>query len=290
MSEANPPAMPAMPPVDDDAALIARRFQTVFGRPPDLGNPRTFNEKIAYKLIHDRRPLLTRLADKLRARDYVAERIGPEYLSTIHQVCRSPDEIDWQRLPDRFALKANHGSGMYILAWNKSALNRGRASTQLKEWLALNFYDVHREWAYRDIEPSVFVEELLSEGSKRVAIDWKFYVFAGRAEFLQVNLDRFGQSARNDYDRSLKRLPFRGPHHPNSPIDPKFPHNLDLMFSLAEKLGAGLDFVRVDMYNIEGRIVFGEFTSYPGAGLDRFDPPEFDTLYGSKWRVPERYE
>jgi len=278
-----------MPPGNDDAALIARHFQGVFGRSPDLGNPRTFNEKIVYKMIHDRRPLLTRLADKLRARDYIAERIGPEYLTKIYQVCRSPDEIEWQSLPDRFALKTNHGSGMYLLVWQKSGLDLGRVSAQIKEWLAMNFYRSYREWCYRDIEPRIFIEELLTEDTGALATDWKFYTFDGRAEFLAINVDQFTRKTVTFYDRRLVRQPLRR-RHPNAPTDPKFPHNIDLMFSLADKLGSGLDFVRVDMYNLGGRIVFGEFTHYPDAGLGSFDPAEFDTLYGSKWRVPERYE
>jgi hypothetical protein len=274
---------------DDDATVVARNFETVFGRPPNLRNPTTFNEKIIYKMIHDRRPILTRMADKLQARDYVAERIGADYLTRIHQVCRSPAEIDWQTLPDRFAIKANHGSGMNVLVLDKSAVDVRLISSHLETWLAMNFYRSFREWAYRDIRPAIFIEELLTDRSGAMAADWKFYTFDGRAEFLQVNLDRFGRSTRNDYDRRLNRLPFSGPHHPRSPTDPKFPSNLELMFSLAEALGSGLDFIRVDMYNLEGRIVFGEFTCYPGAGLDRFDPAEFDELYGSKWRLPPRY-
>jgi hypothetical protein len=110
----------------------------------------------------------------------------------------------------------------------------------------------------------------------------------GHAEFVRVDLKWAGQPATNSYDRRLNRLKLRrGPS--DAPTDSLFPYNVDVMFSLAERLGTGLDFLRVDMYNISGRIVFGEFTSDPGAGLDRFHPPEFDELFGSKWRVPPRY-
>jgi TupA-like ATPgrasp len=273
----------------DETAILKQAYQNVFGRPPDLGNPTTFNEKILYKILYDRRPVLTRLADKLQARDYVAERIGAGYLTTLYQVCRSPDEIDWGKLPRRFAIKTKHGSGMYILVLDKSGVDVSAAAAQLDAWLAMNFYDQFLEWAYRDIRPAILIEEMLTDESGAMAVDWKFYTFDGRAEFLQVNLDRFGQATRNDYDRHLNRLSFRGPHHPNSPTDPTFPRNIDLMFSLADRLGSGLDFVRVDMYNLNGRIVFGEFTNYPGAGLDPFHPAEFDAVFGSKWRWPPRY-
>jgi teichuronopeptide biosynthesis TupA-like protein len=272
-----------------ERAMITRNFQRVFGRPPDLGNPRTFNEKIAYKMLYDRRPILTRLADRVRAREYVAERIGAEYLPELYQVCRRPAEIDWRRLPRRFAIKATHGTAMNIFVRDKSDVDPDGVCSRLEAWLSRNIYYSFREWAYRDIPPAILIEELLTEGDGAMAVDWKFYTFDGRAEFLQVNLDRFGDPKRNDYDRRLNRMEFTGRYYPNSPADPKLPHNLELMFTLAERLGGGLDFVRVDMYNLDGRIVFGEFTNYPGAGLDPFHPAEFDELYGSKWRVPARY-
>jgi TupA-like ATPgrasp len=270
--------------------IVVRNFQKKFGRPPDLKNPTTFNEKVTYKILYDRRPILTRLSDKLQARHYVAERIGPKHLTELYQVCQLPGEIDWQKLPRRFVIKMNHGSGMNIFVVDKARVDLNSIALRLKTWLATNFYHRWLEWAYRDIRPAILIEEMLTEETGAMAVDWKFYTFDGRAEFLQVNLDRFGQATRNDYDRRLNRLHFRGTHHPNSPTDPTFPHNIDLMFSLADKLGSGLDFVRVDMYNLNGRIVFGEFTCYPGAGQDPFYPPEFDELYGSKWRVPRRYE
>jgi teichuronopeptide biosynthesis TupA-like protein len=273
---------------DNDAAVVIRNYETIFGRPPNLRNPTTFNEKIIYKMIHDRRPILTRLADKLQARDYVAERIGAHYLTELYQVCRSSAEIDWQKLPRRFAIKTNHGSGMYILVLDESWIDVSRLSSQLDQWLGMNFYWQFREWCYLDIEPAIFIEELLADADGASVNNWKFFTFDGRAEFVRIDLKWAGQPAICSYDRRLSRLKFRrGP--PEAPTDPVFPHNVELMFSLAERLGSGLDFLRVDMYNVNGRIVFGEFTNYPGAGLDRFHPPEFDELFGSKWRWPPNY-
>ncbi len=274
---------------EETAAVAVRNFERIFGRPPNLQSPVTFNEKIIYKMIHDRRPILTRLADKLRARDEVAARIGTKYLTELYQVCRSPAEIVWQRLPQRFAIKTNHGSGMFILVRDKSALDIGQASSQLDTWLGMNFSSNFGEWCYRDIEPVILIEELITEPTGALAMDWKFYTFDGHAEFLSVNTDQFTAKRMAYYDRRLVRQPFRR-RYPSAPTDPDFPNNIELMFSLAGELGRGLDFVRVDLYNVGGRIVFGEFTNYPDAGLGAFDPPEFDALYGSKWRVPARYE
>ena len=274
---------------DDDATVVTRNFERVFGRPPNLRNPTTFTQKVAFKMIFDRRPILTRLADKLRARDYVAERISSQYLAELYQVCRTSAEIDWQKLPPRCAIKTNHGSGMYILVFDKAGADVSKLSSQLDEWLGMNFYSQFREWCYRDIVPTIFVEELLTGADGAGARNWKFFTFDGRAEFVRVDVKWAGQLAINSYDRRLSRLNFRkGP--PEAPMDPAFPHNIELMFSLAERLGSGLDFLRVDMYNVDGRIVFGEFTNYPGAGLDGLHPRAFDELFGSKWRLPPSYE
>ncbi len=274
---------------DDDVAIIVRNFERVHGRPPDLKNPVTFNEKIIYKMIYDRRRVLTQLADKLQARDYVAERIGPDYLPTIYQICRSPGEIAWETLPRRLMIKANHGCGMNIAVFDKSAGNVSELVPHFEKWLRTNYYDAFREWAYRDIQPAIFSEELLTDSTGITATDWQFHTFDGRVEFLQVAIDKFGRGARNDYDRNLNLVPLRTLRYSNSPTPLTFPRNLDLMFSLAERLGKGLDYVRVDMYNLDGRIVFGEFTNYPGAGLVRFFPASAELLYGSKWRIPPSY-
>ncbi len=274
---------------DDDAAIIVRNFEKVHGRPPDLKHPATFNEKIIYKMIHDRRPVLTRLADKLQARDYVAERIGPDYLPAIYQICRSPGEIAWETLPRRFMIKANHGCGMNIAVFDKSVVDVGKLVPYFEKWLRTNHYDTFREWAYRDIRPAIFCEELLTDSGGITATDWKFHTFDGRAEFLQVASDKFGRGARNDYDRNRNPIPIWTQRYSASPTPPAFPHNLDLMFSLADELGKGLDYVRVDLYNLDGRIVFGELTNYPGAGLVPFFPESAELLYGSKWHIPPSY-
>jgi hypothetical protein len=273
----------------EERTIVVRNFQKKFGRPPNLKNPTTFNEKVTYKILYDRRPILTRLADKLQAREYVAERIGRDYLTELYQVCQSPREIDWQKLPRRFVIKMNHGSRMNIFVADKSRINVSSIMSRLDSWRATNFYHHWLEWAYRDIRPTIFIEEMLTEETGALAANWKFFTFDGRAEFVRIELKWADQPAINCYDRRLSRLHFRkGP--PEAPTDPVFPPNIELMFSLADRLGNGLDFVRVDMYNVKGRIVFGEFTNYPDAGRGPFDPPEFDALFGSKWRVPPRYE
>ena len=131
--------------------VVVRNYQARFGRKPNLRNPTTFNEKIAYKILYDRRPILTRLQDKLQARDYVAQQIGAGYLTELYQVCESPREIDWQKLPQRFVIKMNHGSGMNIFVVDKSRIDVSSVVYRLDGWRTLKFYEFHGEGAYRDI-------------------------------------------------------------------------------------------------------------------------------------------
>jgi len=248
-----------------------------------------FHEKVVFKMLHDRRPLLTRMADKVQARDYVAEKIGAQFLSRVYQICSSADDIDWQRLPQSFVIKANHGCRMNIFIRDKSEVNVAEVSSQLKSWLNTNFYFLYREWCYRDVRPLIMIEELLAGEQGRGLLDWKFWVFHGRVKYLEVGMGPRGKRTGNIYDRQLRRVNVRLPHRSNDVDDPVFPVNIETMFSLAETLASGLDFLRVDLYNVDGRIVFGELTNYPGAGRHLFTPPEFDEVIGRNWQCPARY-
>jgi hypothetical protein len=185
---------------------VVRNFQKKFGRPPNLKNPTTFSEKVTYKILYDRRPILTRLQDKLQARDYVAEQIGPGHLTELYQVCQVPREIDWQKLPQRFVIKMNHGSGMNLFVTDKSRINVNGIAAYLDRWGATNFYHRWLEWAYRDIRPTIFIEEMLTEETGALAANWRFFTFDGRVELVRIDIRGAGQPAINSYDRRLSRV------------------------------------------------------------------------------------
>jgi hypothetical protein len=276
-----------------DRVLLVRNYTQIHGSPPNLKTPATFNEKVLYRMLYDRRPLLTTLVDKVAVRDVVAARIGSRYLARVYAIVDDVSELDPSSLPESFILKTNHGSGMNMVVPNKSEWQVDEASRIFRKWLNTNYYVTTREWAYRDVPPKLLVEELLVEGpAGSHPLEWKFYVFDGKCPFFKVNWDRemspdgvLLHLTCNIYDRQLRRVPLRV-EHDNNPSDPPFPHNMDEMFSVVETLGQGFDFVRVDLYNIRGRIVFGELTIYPAAAGDRFDPPEYEYVFGRHWRLP----
>jgi len=272
-----------------DRWLLAHRFQYQFGRKLDLRAPRTFNEKVCYKRLYDRRPLLTMVADRVRVREYIAGRVGTDYLTRIYQICLSPLEIDYERLPSQFVVKASHGTGMIQIVRDKAALKIDEVTPQFQHWLGRNLYAEEREWCYRDIPPRLVIEELLLDERGMIPADWKFYVFSGKAAYVDVHFGRYSNDQRNMYDRALNRVNVRW-LYPNLPTDPAFPHNIEAMFEVAERLAVGFDFLRVDLYNIAGRIVVGELTNYPYGGMAPFDPPEFDQVLGAMWSVPRRYD
>jgi hypothetical protein len=272
-----------------DREIICRRFQSVFGEYPNLKNPTTFSEKIIYKELYDRRPILTQVADKIKVRDYVKSRIGSNYLTEVYQIAQTPEEINWDRLPPSFVVKTNHGSGWNIFAHDKNKLDIKATVSLLSTWINTNYYDHSREWCYKNIPRLVFVEEMLQDDQGKIPTDWKFFVFSGKARFLQVNINRFENNQCNFYDRNLDQLKVRYLSRDNFLSDLVFPSNIDEMFDLAERLGEGFDFIRVDLYNVNGRIIFGELTNYPFAGIVPFEPREFDKQFGEYWTLPKSY-
>jgi len=267
-----------------DRALIYHHHRYKYGKYPNLENPGTFTEKVHYRMLYDRRPILTLFADKIRVRDYVASRVGKKYLTTIYQIAETPEKIDWLSLPSRYFVKTNHGSTMNILMeWDTFAYeshNLGTVKELLRRWLHTDYSNFCGEWCYRDIPRRfVYAEEDLGTADER-PIDWKFHVFDGKIYCFMVHKNR----RCNFYDRNLNLLDVRQLQENFS--DPMiFPDNMEEMFSVVERLAEGMDYVRVDLYNVHGRIVFGELTNYPHAGLVPFDPPEFDKKLGEMWNL-----
>lgn len=268
------------------------------------GPPQTFFEKVRYRMATDRRPILVTLADKLAVREYVRERVGEEHLTRLYHVATSAGELRDAELPREFVLKATHGSGGVLVVgdhvprsarlpappvgwtWlqaHPDALDRDRLAAVCDEWLGLRYaYGV--EWAYSRVTPRIMVEELLAAGG-RVCDDYKLYAFGGRVALVHVSHDRFGSFLRGFYTPEWERLDVRLKDYPAAPPLPR-PTRLDEIVSTAERLAAGLDFVRVDLYDAPDRVVVGELTIYPGSGNEWFEPREFDVRLGRLWPDP----
>jgi hypothetical protein len=258
-----------------------RRHKRDFGVFPNLIRPKTFNEKVLHRMVFDRRPILTKLQDKYAVRDYVRERIGEHILPRLYWVTKNPPDIPFDDLPEKFVVKATHGSHWNYLVPDKSRVNRQDLIDKCHAWLGQNYYDVAREWAYKHIEPRIIVEEFLSDAAGLVAMDYKFYVFSGRAHMIMVVAGRLeGVLRAGYYGRSWHRLGVTGESQPIEEVP--CPEHLGELLECAEILGDGLDFVRVDLYDA-GKVYFGEMTLYPKGGLEIIRPDAWNRHLGSLW-------
>lgn len=269
---------------------IKTQFSKSLGYELDLRQPRTFNEKIQWLKLNYRDELMTQCADKYRVRDYVRETIGEEYLIPLLGVHDFPDDIDFHELPDRFVLKTNHGSGQNIICRDKTVFNEVEAKQKFREWIKpeSNHYFYSYEWCYKDIPPKIVIEKYIAEAQGDDVVDYKFMCFGGVAKMVFTCSERSEGELKVDFfDLSWNHLPFTR-HYPNAKHPPKKPERLQDMIVLAEKLSAPFPFVRVDFYEIRGKIFFGELTFYPGNGMEEFSPFEWDVRLGDLLMLSEK--
>lgn len=244
---------------------------------PNLDQPTTFNELVHVRKLCDRRAILPRLADKVLVKDYVAERLGRDWLiPTLWHGTRLPETPPWQ---PPFVVKPNHAS-QKILFVRSIGADWPRIRARANRWLRQRYGGLLDEWLYGSIEPQLLVEPFVGGGGA-VPIDYKFFVFRGRVEMIQVDTDREHAHKRTLFDRSWRLLPVRL-RYPRSTARLEPPPNLGRMIEAAETLGRNWDFVRVDLYH-PGRPLFGELTFYPNSGLDRFSPKALDEQLGALW-------
>lgn len=264
-----------------DKTYINLRFLMAFGYRMNWQNPRTFNEKLQWMKIYGTGSDLSRYADKYFVREYVEQKVGCRYLIPMFGVYNSVDEIPFDQLPNEFVLKATHGSGWNFICTNKNELNIPKVKKQLNTWLKQNFYRYGRETVYKRISPRIIGEVLLNNGNPYNAIpDYKLFCFQGKAHFIQYDANRFTDHRRNFYSVDWQLLPFQLIYPPLSEVVQP-PKHLEEMIDVAETLASDFPFVRIDLYEVNDQIFFGEMTFYPESGFGFFRPKEWDAILGS---------
>lgn len=265
---------------------LKKWFYATTGEKLDLSNPVTFNQKLQWSKLYDRDPQKAVLADKYRVREWVAEKIGPEYLVPLLGVWDRFDDIDFSKLPDKFALKCNHGSGWNIIVTDKEKLDMADAKQKIDSWMATDFtYKAGFELHYGEITPKIIAEEYMENAGGDI-YDYKFYCFGGRVYYIQFLMDRKNGLKMGYFDREWKLQPF---HYRYARLDAPLakPDNLDQMIALAEKLSEGFPFVRVDFYRLnDGTIRFGEMTFTPATGTMAWNPPKTNEMLGKLIVLP----
>ncbi len=249
---------------------------------PHLRNPRSFNEKLTHRKLFTDKEIFTEVEDKWMVRDYVEEKVGEDILPEALHVTDNPDTIPWQELPDRFVIKANHGSGWNKIVENKDEEDFEEIKEQCREWLGKKYGTEKNEYWYWDIEPKIIVEEFLESDFSDQIRDYKFFVFNGEVEYVEVDHDRYTNHRRTFYDKKWELQEFEH-RYPRGPITEE-PKDLDNMVDVAESIAKEFEYIRVDLYYpSKGEVYFGELTVCHESGNGRFKPKKWDFKLGEKW-------
>lgn len=286
-----------------DAPFLKLAYKSRMGKKLNLQNPQTFNEKLQWLKQYDRRPEYTMMVDKYKVRDYIADKLGEEYLIPLLGVWDDPDEIDFDALPNQFVLKCNHNSGLGMcICKDKSKLDVQKVKEELRKGLKQDYYLTGREWPYKDVPRKIICEKYMIDhsdhempdneenksGKNDGLNDYKFMCFNGKVMCSFVCSDRFGDEGLKVtfFDKDWNVLPFER-HYPKSQKPIPKPINYEKMIAFSEKLSQGIPFVRTDFYEIDRKLYFGEITFFPGSGFEEFTPESADEGLGNWIKLPE---
>ena len=271
-----------------DKVFLEAAFRARFGRKLNLNNPETFNEKLQWLKLYNRKPEYTKMVDKYLVRDYVKEKIGEEYLIPLLGVWDDPEKIDFNELPMQFVLKCNHNSGLGMcICKDKNSLDINKVKEELKKGINQNYYLTSREWPYKDVPRRIIAEKYMVDESGYELKDYKFYCFDGKVKLVMINSDRMSseKTKANYFDENYQPLDFVWGYE-NAEIPPQKPEEFEEMKYLAEKLSEGITHVRIDFYQTPSGIYFGEITFFDGSGFDAIEPIEWDYKIGSWLKLP----
>lgn len=274
-----------------DEIYLKRLFNGILNYKLNLDNPQTFNEKLQWLKLYNRNPIYTSMVDKCDAKKYVANIIGNEYIIPSLGLWDKFDEIDFNSLPNQFVLKCTHDSGGIIIVKDKKTLEFKKVRAKIEHSMKKNYYYEWREWPYKNIKPRIIAEKYMKDQNNDNLLDYKFMCFNGKVKCIFICSDRYSDSGLKVtfFNKNWNKMPFER-HYPSSnKLIPK-PLNYELMIELAEKLSKGVPFLRVDFYEVNGKIYFGELTFYPGSGVEEFTPIEWDYILGSWIQLPEKKE
>lgn len=273
-----------------DERYLEKIFEARIGKKLNLKNPKTFNEKLQWLKIYDRKPIYTTMVDKFEAKKYVANIIGDEYIIPTLGVWEKFDDIDFDSLPNEFVLKCTHDSGGLVICKDKGKLNLKKAKRKIDKSLQRNYYFAGREWPYKNVKPRIIAEKFIEDAETQELRDYKFFAFDGvvKAMFVATERQKENEEVKFDFfDEDYNHLPMKN-GHPNANITPQKPKYFDKMKALAEKLSEGIPHVRVDFYEANEKIYFGELTFFHFCGFVPMEPEEWDYKFGSYIKLPER--
>ena len=271
-----------------DKAYLKFTYRVKFGRRLDLDDPKTYNEKLQWLKLFNRKPDYTTMVDKYAVKDYVAEKIGEKYIIPTLGVWDSFEDIDFDKLPDQFVLKCTHDSGGLAICRDKSSFDKNAAKEKIEKSLKYNYYKKGgREWPYKDVPRRIIAEQYMEDEKTQELRDYKFFCFDGEVKALFIASERYSneETKFDFFDADFNHLPFTN-GHPNAKVLPEKPVCFEEMKELAAKLSVGIPQARIDFYEVNGKVYFGEITFFHWGGMKPFDPEEWDYKFGEWIKLP----
>jgi hypothetical protein len=271
-----------------DELFLKTKYRLIFARRLDLEHPTTYSAKLQWLKLNDRRSEYTRMVDKIEGKKYVASVIGDEYIIPTLKMYDSVNQVNFDELPKQFVIKCTHDSGSVIVCKDKDKLDKKKALEKLNKGLKQNFYYQTREYPYRSVKPRLIAEQYMEDESGYELKDYKIFCFNGQPKMSFVASDRQkeGEDTKFDfYDLEWNHIPVTNGHPCSKNGIPK-PKNYEKMLEIAAKLSEGIPHVRVDLYNINGKIYFGELTFFHWSGFMPYEPDEWDYKFGSYLQLP----
>lgn len=271
-----------------DATYLKLLYYLRMRKKLNLKHPVTFSEKLQWLKLYNRRQEYTMMVDKVAVKEYVAKVIGEEYIIPTLGIWNNPDEIDFDKLPEQFVLKCNHNSGLGMcICRDKNKLDISKVRAELRKGLRQDYYLTGREWPYKNVKRKIIAEEFISTEKDMDLMDYKFFCFNGEPYYCQVISDREKLMSIDFFDKDWNHQDFHEPkEYPFASKEIVRPKNFELMWNLARKLALDIPFVRVDFYNLNGQIYFGEITFFPTSGMGGFEPEEWDEGFGDLLQLP----
>lgn len=251
----------------------------------NLKKPVYFGEKIQWLKVYGNLEKYTNYVDKYLVRDYVKEKIGNKFLIDLLGVFDKPEEIDFKTLPNQFVIKLNTGSGFNIIIKDKNKIDIKKIIKKLHKWMRIDYSRIKKEPQYKNVKKKIIIEKFMADKNQELN-DYKFFCFDGKVKFVEVDSDRFGNHTMDFFDEKWNLLQLKKGNHENSSTIPRKPQKFDKMINIAEELASEFQFVRVDLYNVDGNVYFGELTFTPAGGLTAFFPLKEDIRLARLIKLP----
>lgn len=272
-----------------DKLYLSILFWCRMGKKIDWASPQTYSEKLQWLKLYNRDPKYTVMVDKAAVKDYVASIIGKEYIIPTLAIWDKTSEIEWDSLPEKFVLKCTHDSGGVVICKDKNNFDRQNAIQKIDKALKSNYYYLHREWPYINVPRRIIAEQYMEDEFGELR-DYKWFCFDGevKAFFIATDRSKGDHATRFDFfDEKFNHLPFTN-GHPNADVQPEKPKMFEEMKALAAKLSKGIPHVRIDFYEVGTKIYFGEMTFFHWSGFMPYDPEEWDYIFGSWLKLPNK--